>query len=255
MTTGFHPRYLAPNLVTATGLCLSVAAMLLAHAGRYEDALWFLVASVLLDRVDGVVARLLRATSAFGEQFDSLADMVAFCVAPPFVLWCLLTGDARYAPAFADPAPRVALALSMAAYLLGGAFRLARFNVDVGSIGQGWFRGLPTPIAAGILCTFVLAAWELGAPAFLVQAVPLLLAACAVLMVSTLWLPKSAGVGRGVLVPMAVLIYGLGFARQFPTVLLLASVAYPAVGFALAPRIRRRRGLACADPEKEGSTP
>lgn len=240
----FHPRYLIPNAVTALGMGFAMAAIVLANDGWFEAALWLLVWSVLLDRVDGVAARLLDAASAFGGQFDSLADMLAFCVAPPVVLLFLLTHDPRYAEVFAGGAVRAGLFIAAGGFLLCGAVRLARFNLEAESVGHRWFRGLPVPIAAGILCTWVLGAWEISAPASVVLAVPLVMLACAALMVSTLWLPKFIGGGTTLMVPGALLIYGLGFTRHFPVLLLVASLAYPAVGFSLAPLLRRRASLA-----------
>jgi CDP-diacylglycerol--serine O-phosphatidyltransferase len=240
----FRPRYLVPNGVTALSMALAAAAILLARDGRYEMALWLLVWSVLLDRVDGVVARLLDAASAFGEQFDTLADMLAFCVAPPVVLIFLLTGDPRYAEFFSGGAARAGLIAAAAVYLLLGAARLARFNVEAAVIGHRWFRGLPTPIAAGIVCTCVLAAWEISAPVSAVLALPLLLVACGLLMVSTFWLPKSVSISPALLIPGAAVIYGLGLTCHYPILLFLAAIAYPAVGFSIAPSLRRRAASA-----------
>jgi CDP-diacylglycerol---serine O-phosphatidyltransferase len=247
----FAPRYLIPNGVTALSMVFAALAILLAGQGQYETALWLLVWSVLLDRVDGVAARMFHAFSAFGAQFDSLADMLAFCVAPPVVVLYLLAGDSRHTGASAGGLAWVALVAAALVYMLCGACRLARFNIESEVIGHRWFRGLPTPIAAAILVTYVLTAIEFSAPVTSMLAFPVLMLGCAVLMVSSLWLPKFAGVGAGLLVPGVVVIYGLGFTRHYPVLLLCAALAYPIVGFSVAPILRRRVSASDDDLEHE----
>ncbi len=231
----FHPRYLVPNCVTATSLMIALTAIVQASRGEHESAAWLIVWCALLDRVDGVAARSLRACSEFGIQFDTLADLLAFCVAPALQVHFLLTGDPRYAPLFAAGAARRALLASVGIYVVCGAIRLARFNVQAESVGPKWSRGLPVTIAGGLVSTFILAAWELALPAEVVAASPIVLLVSAGFMVSTLWLPKSLGEGTRIPLPLQVLgvsaIYGLGFARTLPVVLLAAALAYPTVGF------------------------
>src|ERR1051326_1316957 len=92
----FPVRYLAPNSITGLGIVLACAAIALAHAGRHEWGAWLIVWCVLLDRTDGFVARATNACSEFGEQFDSLADFLCFCVAPPMLVYFFMAGDVRY---------------------------------------------------------------------------------------------------------------------------------------------------------------
>jgi CDP-diacylglycerol---serine O-phosphatidyltransferase len=231
----FHPRYLLPNSVMAASLVITVIAIVEAAHGMYETAAWLIVWSALLDRVDGVVARSLGASSEFGIQFDTLADLLAFCVAPGLLVYLLLTGDPRYAPMFASATMRGILSLSVAVYVLSGAARLARFNIQAETIGSKWFRGPPVTIAGALAATFILAAWELALPAWVIAGSPMLLIVCSVFMLSTLWLPKSFGERRripSVLFAMsAVAIYGIGFGRSLPVVLLAGAIAYPSLGF------------------------
>lgn len=230
----FHPRYLVPNAVTALSMVIAVVAIVQASRGLYEPAAWLIVWCALLDRVDGFSARLVDACSDFGIQFDTLADLLAFCAAPAMLVYFLLTGDPRYAPMFEAYPARAVLLASVGAYVLLGAMRLARFNVQTRSIGPRWSRGLPVTIAGGVVSTFILAAWELSLPT-LVVASPIVLFACAVFMISNLWLPKSMGKGKRTLLALQVLgvvtIYGLGLIRALPTVLLAVALAYPAFGF------------------------
>src|SRR5690348_10759860 len=102
----FHPRYLVPNAVTAANLILALTAIVEASRGRAETAAWLIVWCALLDRVDGVVARWLGASSEFGIQFDTLSDLLAFCVAPGLLVYFLLTGDPRYAPMYESAVTR-----------------------------------------------------------------------------------------------------------------------------------------------------
>jgi hypothetical protein len=93
-------RYLVPNAVTAGSMVLALAAIIQASRGRHESAAWLIVSCALLDRVDGVAARWMKACSEFGVQFDSLADLLAFCAAPALLVYFLLSDDPRYASAF-----------------------------------------------------------------------------------------------------------------------------------------------------------
>ena len=230
----FHPRYLVPNAVTGLSMAIAMVAIVQAGRGVYESAAWLIVWCALLDRVDGFSARLVDACSDFGIQFDTLADLLAFCAAPALLVYFLLTDDPRYAPMFETYPARAVLLASVGAYVLLGSMRLARFNVQTRSIGRGWSRGLPVTIAGAVVSTFILAARELSLSP-LVVASPFILLACAVFMISNLWLPKSLGKGKRTLPALQVLgvvtIYGLGFMRTLPTVLLAVAVAYPAFGF------------------------
>ena len=84
-------RYLAPNAITLGAMACGLGGMVLAHRGAYVDAGWLLLLATFLDRADGLVARRLRATSAFGVQMDSFADFFNFGVAPAFLLVTALT--------------------------------------------------------------------------------------------------------------------------------------------------------------------
>lgn len=238
-------RYLVPNSVTAASLVIALTAIVQASCGNFEAAAWLIVWCALLDRADGVAARWLNASSEFGIQLDTLADLPAFCVAPALLVYFLLTGDPRYAPLFAAGAARVVLLASVGLYVLFGAIRLARFNVQARDLGPKWFRGLPVTIAGGLVSTFILTAWELSLPAEVVAASPVLLLVCAVLMVTTLWLPKSVGECPRIPPLLRVLgvatIYGLGFARTLPVLLLAAALAYPSLGFVFG-ALHRPRG-------------
>jgi CDP-diacylglycerol---serine O-phosphatidyltransferase len=231
----FHPRYLVPNTVTATSMVIAMIAIVQASHGAHESAAWLIVWCALLDRADGFLARLVNAGSDFGVQFDSLADLLAFCVAPAMFVYFLLTSDPRYAPTVKPSPARALLLASVGAYAVLGAARLARFNVQTQRLGPKWSRGLPVPIAGGLVATFVLASWELSLPAWVVAASPVVLLVAAVFMASNLWLPRSFGEGKRSLVALQVLgataVYGFGITQTLPAFLLAAALAYPIVGF------------------------
>jgi CDP-diacylglycerol---serine O-phosphatidyltransferase len=130
--------------------------------------------AMVLDILDGKVARLTKTTTQFGVEFDSLADVVSFCVAPAFMLYAFVLG-------------RLGRAAWLGAFLfvICGALRLARFNVHSGMSDRRYFVGLPTPAAAGIVAAVMLllgddevARWQAAAIAVGTYAV-------AILMVST----------------------------------------------------------------------
>src|SRR5205823_3649863 len=126
--------------------------------GHLDQAAWSIVWCVLLDRVDGVVARALKASSKFGVEFDSLADLLAFCVAPAVLGYVVLIRDPQYAGAATALDGRLVIGV-LALYFLCGAVRLARYNVTADR-APGWFRGLPTTIAGALVSTGFLAVRE-----------------------------------------------------------------------------------------------
>lgn len=135
--------YLLPNLLTLGALFASFYAIIAGMDGNFNAAGWAILIAAILDGLDGRVARLTNTQSAFGAQFDSLADMVSFGVAPALIAfsWALSSlGNAGWAASF--------LFISCA------ALRLARFNVQLGTVDKRFFVGLQSPVAAGLV-TFV----------------------------------------------------------------------------------------------------
>jgi len=143
--------YLLPNMMTMASLFVGFVGMLWSLEGRFEMAAVAVLGSCLFDGLDGKLARLTNSASDFGVQLDSLADLVAFGVAPALMAyqWHLHAFD------------RLGM---MASFLIiaCGALRLARFNVQTGKISKKFFIGLPIPAGACILAAFVLFAHHLG---------------------------------------------------------------------------------------------
>lgn len=137
-----RPRgiYLLPNLFTTAALFAGFYAVLAAAAGRFEAAALAVFAAMLLDGFDGRVARLTHTQTAFGGEYDSLSDMVAFGVAPALVAYhWALGGLGRFGW------------LAAFIYTAAAALRLARFNTQAETTDKRYFQGLPSPSAAAIV--------------------------------------------------------------------------------------------------------
>src|SRR5688500_3715089 len=161
-------RYLAPNAVTAASLCFGLFSMICAHEGRWDLSAWLIIYAVLTDRVDGMVARMVRGTSEFGVQLDSFADFMNFGIAPAFLFYTFF--DAHPQLGFADGASRMFLYVASIAWVFGAVFRLARFNVvSEEGVPTKIFFGVPTTLAGGLLviwflCLLKYAGPEMGVP-------------------------------------------------------------------------------------------
>lgn len=138
--------YILPSLFTTGNVFCGFYAIIAAMGDQYEFAAWAIVAAMVFDVLDGRVARLTKTTSAFGVQYDSLADIISFGVAPAIVVytWILKPfGRLGWMAAFL--------------FLLCAALRLARFNVTKPDVSGQNFIGLPTPAAAAATASVVIA--------------------------------------------------------------------------------------------------
>jgi CDP-diacylglycerol--serine O-phosphatidyltransferase len=168
--------YVLPNLITSGSLFAGFYVIIASTDGNFVRAAWFILLSAILDGLDGKVARLTGTTSKFGVELDSLADMVAFGVAPGVLMytWALKPfGKLGWLAAFL--------------YVVCGALRLARFNVQVSTVESKRFVGLPIPAAASIVATCVLLFYQLGGTGTIKKvSVVLLVFLLAFLMVSNI---------------------------------------------------------------------
>ncbi|MDQ2150414.1 CDP-diacylglycerol--serine O-phosphatidyltransferase [Alcaligenaceae bacterium A4P071] len=136
--------YLLPNAFTTAALFAGFYAVVQAINGRFEAAAIAIFAAMVLDGMDGRVARLTNTQSAFGEQYDSLSDMVSFGVAPALVMYVWVLNDlGRWGW------------LAAFVYVAGAALRLARFNTNIAVVDKRFFQGLPSPSAAALIAGFV----------------------------------------------------------------------------------------------------
>jgi CDP-diacylglycerol---serine O-phosphatidyltransferase len=136
--------YMVPNMITLAALFGGFYAIVMAMNGRFEMATVAIFLAMVLDSLDGRVARMTNTQSAFGEQMDSLSDMVSFGAAPALVayIWTLNSlGRWGWIASFV--------------YCACAALRLARFNVNTGVVDKRYFQGLPSPAAAAMVAGFV----------------------------------------------------------------------------------------------------
>lgn len=132
--------YILPNAISLAALFASFYAIVMAMNGRFELSAYGIFSAAVLDSLDGRVARMTNSQSAFGEQMDSLCDMVSFGAAPALIVyeWALRDlGKWGWFPAFV--------------YIAGAALRLARFNTNIGVVDKRYFQGLPSPAAAALV--------------------------------------------------------------------------------------------------------
>lgn len=144
-----------PNALTATNLTFGSASCFFSVSGNIYLAGWFVLLAVCFDRVDGAAARALGATSRFGVEFDSLADLVSFGIAPAVLVFSALTLEVPLGYATAGW-QRTLLFGCCAFYVAACAFRLARFNVFAGSTGTKIYFGMPSPASAATVVTATL---------------------------------------------------------------------------------------------------
>ncbi|TNE98169.1 MAG: CDP-diacylglycerol--serine O-phosphatidyltransferase [Gammaproteobacteria bacterium] len=165
--------YLLPNALTTASLFSGFYAIVSAANGVFDNAAIAIFVSMILDGLDGRVARMTNTQSKFGEEYDSLADMVAFGVAPGLVafFWSL------------NGFGKVGWAITFI-YVAGAALRLARFNTQIGSVDKKFFVGLPSPSAAACVAGLVWCFHEFESSTWLTLLTMVVVAGAGVLMVS-----------------------------------------------------------------------
>ena len=236
--------YLLPNLLTTGGMFSGFYAILAAASGHFENACIAVFVAALFDGVDGRIARLTGTNTEFGVQYDSLADLVSFGMAPALVMyhWSLMSlklvgpnwGKLGWAVAFL--------------YAACAALRLARFNTQVGSVDKRYFIGLASPAAAAMMVSFVWVCTANGYSGDQMRAVaPVVTTLAALLMVSRFRYYSFKALPWGERVPFIVFPLVLGvfvaLAVDPPVVLFAISAIYllsAPVGSLLG-RLRRKR--------------
>ncbi len=236
--------YILPNLFTTAALFAGFYAIVQAMNGRFADAAVAIFVAMVMDGLDGRVARLTRTQSAFGAEYDSLSDMVSFGAAPALVVyeWALKgMGKLGWAAAFI--------------YCVGAALRLARFNTNIEIVDKRYFQGLPSPAAAALVAGLV---WVLidhnwsGEEARWYACVLTMFAG--VTMVSTVRYYSGKDINLRRSVPfMAVVAIALGFAlvSSYPAGVLFALfLGYALSGYVMAAWDmlgKRNKGIARPD--------
>jgi CDP-diacylglycerol--serine O-phosphatidyltransferase len=213
-------RNSVPNMFTVGNLFLGIISIILVFKGDPDLAAIMVIVAMLLDGLDGRVARALNAQSEFGKELDSLSDVISFGVAPAFIM---------YVVAFSDLNPATAW-IATAIFPICGALRLARFNVVAGV--PGYFIGLPIPAAGGVLCTLALFQKELN-PYILVLSTLLL----SYLMVSTVKYPnfKKVGIPKAAiwitpLIVLAAVVLAIAFPGTLSKMIFVPLLLYALYG-------------------------
>jgi len=218
--------FLLPNLFTTAALFAGFYAIVQAMNGRFDQAAIAIFVAMVLDGLDGRVARLTKTQSAFGAEYDSLADMVSFGAAPALVVyeWALRgLGKPGWIAAFV--------------YVAGAALRLARFNTMLEVADKRYFQGLPSPAAAALVAGFV---WIIDDYAIDPESIRwsawAVTVFAGVTMVSNLkyYSFKTINLRRSVpfVVPLLILLFFALLSYQPSLVLFGAFVAYAVSGYA-----------------------
>ena len=239
-------RAIMPSLITILAICAGLTAVRLAFEGRFGTAVALILAAAFLDGIDGRVARLLKASSRFGEELDSLADAVNFGVVPALVLYAFVLGEIGSLGWIACLVYAVAMTL-----------RLARFNASLDAPDQpAWkgdfFTGVPAPAGAGlVLLPVYLGLWGIARDPLMAYLAAGYAIGVALLLVSALpvYSGKATGgrVPRGWVVPLmlvAVVYVALLVSYEWIT-LSVTALAYLAF-LPLSARLYRQRAQAAA---------
>ena len=219
--------YLLPNLFTTAALFAGFYAVVQALDGQFQTAAVAIFAAIVLDGLDGRIARLTHTQSEFGAQYDSLADVVSFGVAPAVLsyTWAL------------QPLGKIGWIVAFL-YCAGAALRLARFNTNLGVVDKRYFQGLPSPAAAALVAGFAWVAHDLGwTGAELRWPAALLTAFAGISMVTNIlyWSGKSIDLRRSFpFVAAASVVLSFALVSIYPGLLFLLFLGYALSGYVLA---------------------
>jgi CDP-diacylglycerol---serine O-phosphatidyltransferase len=230
-------RYLAPNLITLSSMIFGLVSLYSAHTGNASLAAWMIIYAVLTDRLDGLVARAMKATSELGMQLDSFADFLNFGIAPAYLVLMYVGGRIDY---YQHGTGYYLLFAACGAYMLCAVFRLARYNVlSDDQIPTKIFFGFPTTLTGGLIAVWILLFLKydptyrdfggpklfgdsLETPVAVWKYFPIAMVVGGYLMASRLPMPK-VGMTKNKLISVVLLIlvvsgYICGFAMMFPEI-------------------------------------
>jgi len=179
------PINVAASAITSLALYSGIASIFASIQGTYITAAYWILAAIILDSMDGSVARLTNSVSDFGKELDSLSDIVSFGVAPSVLIYTAYLAEGQIRESFLSSTGGMVAVV----YVIFGALRLARYNVFQAD-RQDFFVGLPIPAAAGTIASFTLFCQTLGIHATYWVLGPLTLS-LAFLMVSAIRYPKK----------------------------------------------------------------
>lgn len=230
--------YLLPNLLTTGAMFAGFFAVIAGMGGDFRSACIAIIVAMFLDGLDGRVARMTKTQSAFGAEYDSLSDMLAFGVAPALICfsWSLSQlGNIGWTAAFV--------------YVACAALRLARFNVQLGTTDKKYFVGLASPSAAGVVVFMVWTfhEYQLESNAFIAIITAIVTFLSGILMVVNIRYYSFKDLDRNrvpFVVMLAFIMIIVIVSWDPPTVLWLTAIAYASSGPAMAIYDRRKRKLA-----------
>ena len=248
MASGAQPkrkprwRYVLPNAITCGSMLVGLAAFKFAVVGEYLESAWLIILCVVLDKLDGTVARLLNATSTIGAQLDSFADFVSFGIAPSALVFSLIrgmppdSGEGPFSWWHPDAASYLNHALS-SVFVVCAAIRLAKFNVikdaALDLTGTPVFYGLPSTMAGALIAAAVVVGIEHQWVEML-SALPVIVAGLGALMVLNFPMPKVSKRPSLLLnifvFSNAALMITCGIIRLWPEYLLVMLVFFTGVG-------------------------
>lgn len=216
-----------PSLFTVGNLCLGIVALILTFQGEWQYAAIAVIIGMLLDGLDGRVARMLNTQSEFGKELDSLSDIVTFGVAPAFIMYVAVLQEIGL----------IGWIVS-AIFPVCGALRLARFNVKAAT--PGYFIGLPITAAGGALATMALFNHIFTSPHFLTIG----MVGLAVLMVSSLKYPSFHSASKrtfwiAFILMLCAVVLAVRYPHEFPRIVFIPLICYTAWG--VAKHYRRRK--------------
>ncbi len=230
-------RYLAPNLITLSSMIFGLVSLWASANGNASLAAWLIIYAVLTDRIDGLVARALKATSELGMQLDSFADMLNFGVAPAYLVLSYVPMRVEY---YQSGTGHYLIFAACGAYMLCAVFRLARYNIlSDDQVPTKIFFGFPTTLTGGLIAIWILLFLkydptyrEFGGPKLFGDTfetpvevwkyMPIAMVIGGYLMASRLPMPK-VGMTKNKLVSIVLLVlvvsgYICGFALSFPEI-------------------------------------
>jgi CDP-diacylglycerol--serine O-phosphatidyltransferase len=230
--------YLLPNLLTTGAMFAGFFAVIAGMGGDFRSACIAIIVAMFLDGLDGRVARMTKTQSAFGAEYDSLSDMLAFGVAPALICfsWSLSQlGNIGWTAAFV--------------YVACAALRLARFNVQLGTTDKKYFVGLASPSAAGVVVFMVWTfhEYQLESNAFIAIITAIVTFLSGILMVVNIRYYSFKDLDRNrvpFVVMLAFIMIIVIVSWDPPTVLWLMAIVYASSGPAMAIYDRRKRKLA-----------
>ncbi|MCA1580039.1 MAG: CDP-diacylglycerol--serine O-phosphatidyltransferase [Acidobacteria bacterium] len=210
--------FVLPTLFTVGNLFCGYLSLWSSINGTFERAALLIILAAILDMLDGRIARLTNSASEFGEEYDSLADLVSFGVAPAILVYSWGLADFH----------RLGLAVSFF-FVVCGSMRLARFNIQTKIADKKYFVGLPIPAAAGTVCTLVLATPEPLVDRVWMTGVLIVTFLLSYLMISTIKYRSFKDLDlrrrRPLWVLPAIALFFMAIAyRAYPTLLALAAL-------------------------------